>query len=726
MQPNRRGFAEYAAREFATYAAVDNTSTTTSTPKCDQPDIITTLQPHQKVIAKYMKDHHGILVYHSLGSGKTCAAINSIVPGMHTIVMLKASIEPNFEKEITKCGPGILSPTFIHYNGLSKTIVQSFIHDIQTQPCFVIIDEVHNFVSAVINNPRGMQAKMHDALCRSDTVKIVALSGTPFINQPREVAFLINLVKGYTILDVYHMEFSIGPVTSLQIKDALKSCPNIDFVEGIDFKKNELSVRNLPGAGTDSIQAILLKKLGIVVTEHTKRYVQLVPQNEKDFNAAFIDVHTQEFINHSSFLRRIMGAVSYYGKRDPSLFPRTTKDELVQCEMSVYQAKKYAELRQVEIQRERMSAIKQFKTDNDGDDGQVYKTFSRISCNFVFPENIKRPFKSNTTGNYDVALHEAIEKVIHNSSALTKELRKHSCKFAAILDNLKKSPGSALVYSNYRRVEGITLLTEVLKANGFMEFDENLVISERIGDIGKDQNFFMTFDGQVSGPMLNVFNGNFEGSPLATRIAQVKGCTSNAYGDVIKVILVTQSGSEGINLLNVRQVHIMEPHWNNIRHDQVIGRAIRMCSHQALPEKDRTIEVYRYVAKLPKDMVVLKDGNKSTDELIMDIGAKKAAIIDTVLELLKKAAIDCVGGECFTMEGDADALAYDLDIINDVDMGTTTTKTKKYKKIEVKGVQYLMDSATNELYDWEVYSKGRGLRYAGKLIDVGQGVWVVL
>ena len=37
--------------------------------------------------------------------------------------------------------------------------------------------------------------------------------------------------------------------------------------------------------------------------------------------------------------------------------------------------------------------------------------------------------------------------------------------------------------------------------------------------------------------------------------------------------MITQSGSEGISLKNVRQVHLLEPYWNMIRMDQVIGRA---------------------------------------------------------------------------------------------------------------------------------------------------------
>lgn len=31
------------------------------------------------------------------------------------------------------------------------------------------------------------------------------------------------------------------------------------------------------------------------------------------------------------------------------------------------------------------------------------------------------------------------------------------------------------------------------------------------------------------------------------------------------IIMISSAGAEGINLLNTRQVHIMEPHWNEVR-----------------------------------------------------------------------------------------------------------------------------------------------------------------
>ena len=45
-------------------------------------------------------------------------------------------------------------------------------------------------------------------------------------------------------------------------------------------------------------------------------------------------------------------------------------------------------------------------------------------------------------------------------------------------------------------------------------------------------------------------------------------------------MIISSAGAEGISLTGVRQVHIMEPYWNVSRLDQVIGRAVRYCSHK--------------------------------------------------------------------------------------------------------------------------------------------------
>ena len=84
---------------------------------------------------------------------------------------------------------------------------------------------------------------------------------------------------------------------------------------------------------------------------------------------------------------------------------------------------------------------------------------------------------------------------------------------------------------------------------------------------------------------------------------------SNKNGKYIKFILGTKVMNEGITLENVREVHILDVHYNLGKVDQVIGRGIRMCKHQNVINdkyKFPKVNVYSYVASLKNKL--------STDE----------------------------------------------------------------------------------------------------------------
>jgi ERCC4-related helicase len=72
----------------------------------------------------------------------------------------------------------------------------------------------------------------------------------------------------------------------------------------------------------------------------------------------------------------------------------------------------------------------------------------------------------------------------------------------------------------------------------------------------------------------------------------------------INTLLISGAGAEGIDLKGTRNIHITEPHWNEARVDQVIGRGVRFKSHDHLPEKDRSVTVTKYYSTVPKKRVL--------------------------------------------------------------------------------------------------------------------------
>ena len=166
-----------------------------------------------------------------------------------------------------------------------------------------------------------------------------------------------------------------------------------------------------------------------------------------------------------------------------------------------------------------------------------------------------------------------------------------SPKFAAILARLAGERKKSLVYSQFRSVEGIGILELVLKANGFSRFSLDSKGAAVYDDIKKPQ--FFSFDSRESSrTLIHLYNGEVDKvpEPLRAFVALKK--------PDFRVLFVSASGAEGLNLKEVRQVLITEPYWNEIRIQQVIGRAARLESHDKLPKKDRVVDVYRYLASI--------------------------------------------------------------------------------------------------------------------------------
>ena len=98
--------------------------------------------------------------------------------------------------------------------------------------------------------------------------------------------------------------------------------------------------------------------------------------------------------------------------------------------------------------------------------------------------------------------------------------------------------------------------------------------------------------------------------------------------------MISPAGAEGISLKNTREVHIMEPYWNEVRIEQMVGRAIRYCSHKDLPLEERKVDVFRYKMIRPK-------GKQTTDEKMEDISRRKNNLLMSFIDAVKEAAVDC-------------------------------------------------------------------------------------
>jgi SNF2 family DNA or RNA helicase len=107
----------------------------------------------------------------------------------------------------------------------------------------------------------------------------------------------------------------------------------------------------------------------------------------------------------------------------------------------------------------------------------------------------------------------------------------------------------------------------------------------------------------------------------------------------IDVLLLSSSGGEGLDLKNTRQIHIMEPHWNTAKINQVIGRGVRYKSHYALPENHRLVKIYYWISLPYHDTFTKMTLKTGADEYLYMMSDKKTTEIDKFKNILIESSI---------------------------------------------------------------------------------------
>ena len=107
-----------------------------------------------------------------------------------------------------------------------------------------------------------------------------------------------------------------------------------------------------------------------------------------------------------------------------------------------------------------------------------------------------------------------------------------------------------------------------------------------------------------------------------------------------KVILISSAGAEGLDLKETRTVIILEPHWNQSRIEQVIGRAARYHSHSNLPEIERRVDVFNLVLKKNEKYVKKQDTIDSADVILFKLSQNKEKNIQNFYDNLNMVSIE--------------------------------------------------------------------------------------
>lgn len=118
-----------------------------------------------------------------------------------------------------------------------------------------------------------------------------------------------------------------------------------------------------------------------------------------------------------------------------------------------------------------------------------------------------------------------------------------------------------------------------------------------------------------------------------TTPAERKQAVKDYNAGVVKAILLSSAGSEGLDLQGTRSFQGMEPHFNNEKINQVIGRGIRYKSHASLPENERKVRVMRYAASKPKLFGHFSRG-QGIDDYLKNTADTKDSLTNEILKAM--------------------------------------------------------------------------------------------
>lgn len=107
--------------------------------------------------------------------------------------------------------------------------------------------------------------------------------------------------------------------------------------------------------------------------------------------------------------------------------------------------------------------------------------------------------------------------------------------------------------------------------------------------------------------------------------------------DKFQVLVISPSGREGISLIGVRRVIVMDPLWHYAGMVQATRRAVRYGSHSHLPKKERLVEIFYLILETSKEEQ--KRGCLSGDTIVYQIVEKKKELDGHVNKMLEEISI---------------------------------------------------------------------------------------
>lgn len=341
----------------------------------------------------------------------------------------------------------------------------------------------------------------------------------------------------------------------------------------------------------------------------------LVPDSKLKFGDLFTDKGEVIRLRPSALgiIQEVLyGYFSFYINEDISLMPswEFVSEDNVRVGKIQEDYIKFIRCPQTADQKKQFARISKVKFDDhniyDACFGDIYKT---LDLQFIKELQVQ-------------------DNVPLGTGLIATSLRKYSEKYFVMLRHLLKEPGKILIYHPYVSGTGLKFIENILITNGFLP--ENGIITNTtlcICGVTKEVHETKPSGCEFTPARFLMVNGDMDKKLQESKI-DLFNHSANRRGNHFKILLGSEVIKEGKNFKCVRAIYIMHILKHISALLQVIGRGVRMHSHDLLPPEDRNVkikifavdpEIEKYKRKL-ENYKVVQQIERALHESSVDIG----------------------------------------------------------------------------------------------------------
>lgn len=256
---------------------------------------------------------------------------------------------------------------------------------------------------------------------------------------------------------------------------------------------------------------------------------------------------------------------------------------------------------------------------------------------------------------------------------IIKNISKYSAKIAKALSEIVSEDGNVFVFDELVQGSGLLFFGACLEAIGFERFEETSSVFLGEGDSIKSYCTTVDVKKRIRSDFKSVQNRAPYRYALLTEetvdqsepMFELLNSNDNIQGDYLKVLLCARVGREGINVSNVKQIHLLSSSWNQSNNKQAEARGLRATSHVGILQylKNQGVDItknkfrvniYNHVAlgsnfqkpkkgeKISLDQVTIPNTNRFFVDVEKFLRSEEKDIsIREVMRKLKQISLTC-------------------------------------------------------------------------------------